>query len=96
MPPLDSGGTELEIPRIMKERVERLRAGLEALTREFREAFPPASATPASAAVIHDFGEHANSDFLAESVRALAASEDQIALLDRLLEGAARCFSPPT
>jgi hypothetical protein len=93
MPPLDSGGTETEISRILKERFERLRTGLEVLTREFLESLPPASTASLSAAGVRGSGELFDSDFLAESVRALAASEDQIALLDRLLEGAARCFS---
>ena len=89
MPILSSGGAEAEVARILKDRVERLRAELDRLTRQLLEPIPipppagPAGETPA----------RADSDSLAESVRALATSEDQIALLDRLLEGAAGCFS---
>ena len=95
MPPLSSGGAEAEVARILKERVERLRAGLDALTRGLLEPLPlPPSAGrtefPDSAGTDR---ERADSDLLAESVRALATSEDQISLLDRLLEGSARCFS---
>jgi hypothetical protein len=68
--------------------------GFEALTREFLEPLPvPSLMDSASAANLPGATGHLDSAFLAESVRALAASEDQISLLDRLLEGAARCFS---
>ena len=40
MPPLNIGGAESEVARILKERVERLREGLETLTREFLEPLP--------------------------------------------------------
>jgi len=95
MPPLSSGGAEAEVARILKERVERLRAGLDTLTRGLLEPIPlprpadlPESAEPSGIA-----RDRAGSDSLAESVRALAASEDQISLLDRLLEGAAGYYS---
>ena len=95
MPPLSSGGAEAEVARILKERVERLRAGLDTLTRGLLEPIPlPRSADrPESLDLAVSAWERSDSDFLAESVRALATSEDQISLLDRLLEGAARCFS---
>jgi len=95
MPPLSSGGAEAEVARILKERVERLRAGLDTLTRGLLEPIPLSRAadSPESPDSAGSAGERADSDFLAESVRALATSEDQISLLDRLLEGAAGCFS---
>jgi hypothetical protein len=91
MPPLQNGGAESEVSRILKERVDRLRAGLEALTRECLEHLPPSASRDGG--VRGDAPDRVDSDFLSESVRALASSEDQIALLDRLLEGASRCFS---
>jgi hypothetical protein len=94
MPPLESGGAEAEVSRILTERVERLRSGLEALTRECLEhlPLPVTSGRPGEASSTAP-ADRVDSDFLSESVQALAASEDQISLLDRLLEGASRCFS---
>ncbi len=87
MSPLSHSGAESEVARLLKERVERLREGLENLTREFLEPLPlPAIADRPAAGTVE-------SEALAESVRSLAASEEQISLLDRLLEGAARCCS---
>ncbi len=95
MPPQSSGGAEAEVARILKERVERLRAGLDTLTRGLLEPIPlPRAADhPESLDLPRGDRERADSDSLAESVRALAASEDQISLLDRLLEGTAGYFS---
>ena len=95
MPPLNSGGVEAEVARILKERVERLRAGMDSLTRELLEPIPlprlsDSSGVPGPAGTPR---ARTDSDPLAESVRSLAASEDQVSLLDRLLEGAALCFS---
>jgi GAF domain len=76
------------------ERVERLRSGLESLTRE---VLSPASL--AQAAVLsdrlagEDVPQGAGSGSLGELVWGLASAEDQISLLDRLLEGASRFAS---
>ena len=95
MPPLNSGGVEAEVARILKERVERLRAELDTLTRELLEPIPlpRPSGHPEGLEPAGSLHARADSDHLAESVRALAASEDQVSLLERLLEGAALCFS---
>ena len=81
-------GTETELARILKERVEQFRVGVDALCREFLKPLP--TLQPWEIAPEKDVSD---SGFLAESVRSLAGSEDQIALLDHLLEGASRCFS---
>ena len=80
---------------MLAERVERLRSGLETLTRE---VLSPASLAPAAASANRLERETAVSDTgdsgsLGELVRGLASSEDQISLLDRLLEGASRFAS---
>ncbi len=94
MAPLSGDRIDLEVARVLRERVARLRTGLEALTEELLEPIPlpgpglhQAPSTPSAAA---PSGIPA---FLTEAVRGLAGAADQIALLDRLLEGAARCFS---
>jgi hypothetical protein len=92
MPPQNRGGTESEISRILKKRADRFLAGMETLTREFLEPIPETAAAGPGGADLWG-QEIIDSDFLSKSVRALATSEDQISLLDRLLEGAARCYS---
>ena len=82
-------GMESEINRVFQERVARLQAGLDALAREIAEPLPghpTAEPPPDSDAPIPEAG------FLSSSVRNLADCQDQISLLDRLLESAARFF----
>ena len=81
--------------RVLTERVERLRSGLETLTRE---VLSPASLEQAATSPHQMEGGDsvpgtAISGSLGELVRGLASSEDQISLLDRLLEGASRFAS---
>jgi len=83
------------VTRVLTERVERLRSGLETLTREVLS--PAALAHAAAPANQLEGGDSipvtANSGSLGELVRGLATSEDQISLLDRLLEGTSRFAS---
>ena len=93
MPPLNSAGADSELTRILKERVDRLKAGVETLTQQLLEPIPVSASDAVEGGGLARSWSRMDPDFLSDSVRSLAASEDQISLLDRLLEGAARCFS---
>jgi len=86
---------EAEVSRILGERVSRLRANLEALVSELLEPLSSGGAARTEGATRSPSSVAGDSvpDFLTKAVCSLAGSSDQIALLDRLLEGTARCFS---
>jgi hypothetical protein len=86
---------EAEVSRAIQERLARLRSSLDALTDELLD---PAEVCAIVGARLAEVGplpetEECGSSFLAETVTRLASAGDQIALLDRLLEGASRCGS---
>lgn len=86
---------EAEVTRVLAERVERLRTGLETLTREVLSpsSLAHAAASPHRLEATDAVPDAAIHGSLGELVRGLASSEDQISLLDRLLEGASRFVS---
>ena len=92
MASLDRQGAEAHVSRILSERSARLAAGLSALAREIAE---PISLDSLAEAESPDSGFPTSEDrsFLVGSIQGLSGAPDQIALLDRLLEGASRCFS---
>lgn len=88
---LDRQGAEAHVSRILTERSARLAAGIEALAREIAEPIPLSTLEAPSPDHGSDArGHHA---FLTASIQGLSRAPDQFALLDRLLEGASRCFS---
>ncbi len=92
MAPLDRQGVEAHVLRILQERAARFAAGVEALGREMVEPVSLAALVPEA-----DLGEEAapfqGPEFLIACVKSLSQAPDQIALLDRVLEGASLCFS---
>lgn len=92
MAPLDRQGAEAHVLRILQERAARFAAGVEALGREMAEPIALDALEPGA-----DSGEEAapfqGPEFLVALVKGLSQAADQIALLDRVLEGASLCFS---
>jgi hypothetical protein len=92
MAPLDRQGAEAHVLRILQERAARFAAGVEALGREMAEPIALDALEPDA-----DSGEEAapfqGPEFLVALVKGLSQAADQIALLDRVLEGASLCFS---
>ena len=92
MAPLDRQGAEAHVLRILQERTARFAAGVEALGREMAEPISLAPLEPEASS-----GEEAapfqGPEFLVALVKGLSQAADQIALLDRVLEGASLCFS---
>ncbi len=92
MAPLDRQGAEAHVLRILQERAARFTVGVEALGREMAEPVSLASLEPEV-----DLGEESapfqGPQFLVACVKGLSQAADQIALLDRVLEGASLCFS---
>lgn len=85
MTPLNSRPTEADVTRVLRDRMTRFREKLEHLTTELLQPFAVSGGEAPGA------GEMPG--FLPDAVRGLATAGDQIALLDRLLEGTAACFS---
>lgn len=92
MASLDRQGAEAHVSRILSERSARLAAGIEALAREIAEPISLAS-LPEAQAPADGSATSEDRSFLVGSIQGLSRAPDQIALLDRLLEGASRCFS---
>ena len=93
MSPLERESAETHVLRILQERAARLTLGIEALSREMAQ---PISLLPLLEAGGKGQGPSSSSPdqaYLNAAVKGLARAEDQIALLDRLLEGASQCFS---
>jgi hypothetical protein len=90
MAPLDRQGVEAHVLRVLQERAARFAAGVEALGREMVEPVSLAELVPEA-----DMGEapFQGPEFLIACVKSLSQAPDQIALLDRVLEGASLCFS---
>ena len=92
MAPFDRQGAEAYVLRILQERAARFATGVEALGREMAEPVVLADLVPEA-----DSGEETapfqGPEFLVACVKGLSLAADQIALLDRVLEGASLCFS---
>jgi len=92
MAPLDRLGAEAHVLQILQERAARFASGVESLSRELAE---PISLAPleAQADTADEAATLQGPEFLVASVKGLSQAADQIALLDRVLEGASLCFS---
>jgi hypothetical protein len=93
MAPLDLQGAEAHVLRILQERAARFTAGVEALGREMAEPISLASLVQEAVSGVEEAAASQGPEFLVSIVKGLSQSADQIALLDRVLEGASRCFS---
>jgi hypothetical protein len=92
MASLDRQGAEAQVARVLGERLEKFRAALEALGRDMAEPISLGSLDSAGKPS-GDGGRPVDLKFLFSVVKGLSEAQDQIALLDRLLEGASGCFS---
>jgi hypothetical protein len=89
---LDRETAETHVSRVLEERCVRLKEQIEAIGRALCEPIPLSGI--GGAEVDADLDERdPDPEFLSLSVKSLVECTDQIALLDRLLEGASRCFS---
>ncbi|PYQ10880.1 MAG: hypothetical protein DMH00_09710 [Acidobacteria bacterium] len=93
MSPVDREGAEAHVKRILQERAAQFVASLEALGREMAEPVSLGSVEEAAPTSPRMSGQDSEAEFLSTLVKGLSVCADQIALLDRLLEGASRCFS---
>jgi len=93
MTPLDRETAEAHVSRILEERAARMKGDLEAIGRALCEPISLASLEGFTEDAVLEADRIPDAEFLSLAVKSLAECTDQIALLDRLLEGASRCFS---
>jgi hypothetical protein len=85
---VDREAAEAHVNQMLQRRAAQLAAEVEALAGRLSEPISLGDLEESEIA-----GGASSSELLAAAVRSLARCEDQQALLDRLLEGASRCFS---
>jgi hypothetical protein len=90
---LDRETAEAHVSRVLEERSAQLKEQIEAIGRALCEPIPLSDLGGNGQGADLDDERSPDPEFLSLSVKSLVECPDQVSLLDRLIEGASRCFS---